>query len=301
MHALRPRFHVLVNPASGRGRGRRAADELLRLARLAGLDPVRVDLEHAGHATRRARELEGEDADLVVVGGDGTFNEVLNGIHPSRHRLAFLPCGTVNVIAKQFGMVRRPDRWFEQMRSAREVVLDAGEVNGRRFFIVVGAGLDGQVIREVSRDRAPAFRFSHYFLPVARAALASRRFRVRIEAEGFDPDEPFQFVVIGNLAQYGGPCRFTVPARADDGLLDVCALRLPDLSTVVLSGLAALAGCVHRLRSVRYRRVARALLRSETDCYQFDGEPGGPLPAEVCVRPGAVRLLVPATPADGAT
>jgi diacylglycerol kinase family enzyme len=290
---LAEQFQIFVNPISGRGRAAHLAERLESLAQGAGYDPQRVDMLEAGDGTRLARTLAGRDADLVVVGGDGTFNEVLNGADLARHRLAFLPAGTVNVVAKEFGMAGSPARWLRQMRDAGEGRFDVPAANGRRFFVVLGAGLDGRVIHEIAAGRKPNFRFSDYFLPVARACLDAHRRRVRIEADGFDPDRPWQFVIVGNCASYGGPCRFTGLARPDDGLLDVCAMALPDLPALALTGLASVLGCAHALGTVQYGRVRRITLRGNDEYYEFDGEAGGRLPVQITLEPRPLRLLVP--------
>jgi diacylglycerol kinase family enzyme len=289
---LQRRFYLLVNPAAGLRQADGAAGAIEAEAQAQGLEPIRRDLTAAGDGERAARELRGTESDLVVVGGDGTFNEVLNGADLARHRLAFFPAGTVNVLAKEFGIPSRPGRWLRGMRAGRERRFDVALAGTRRWFLVLGAGLDGRVIHEVSRARKLRFRFSDYFLPVARAALDAPRRAVRLEGGGA-ADGIYQFVVVGNCTSYGGPCRFTSRADPADGWLDVCAMRLGDVNAIFRTGLAALLGRAHACGTVEYFRTRHLRLSGGGEFYQYDGEAGGGLPVEVRVADERLRLLLP--------
>lgn len=289
----RRNLHLIVNPISGRGAAGKKADRLAVLARAAGLNVQRVDLGKSGDGAAAARALAGVEADIAVVGGDGTFNEVLNGQDPRTHRLLFLPCGTVNVVAKEFGISSRVDHWWEQMTRGRERVFDTARCNGRQFFIVAGGGLDGFATRLVALNRRGNLRFADWWMPALRAALKCTDYRIHVHADGFDPAVSYQYVVVGNCMTYGGPCVFASDARPDDGLLDVCAVRFPEHLHLASTTFAALLRRLRLLANVDYGQVERVVLDGSADYYQFDGEYGGELPAEITLVPRSLRMIVP--------
>ena len=139
---------IIANPASGAGRGAQLAEEI-RKALAPRVETVEVAVTGAcGDAERIAHEVR---ADCVVsVGGDGTANEILNGMNDRVRTLAIYPAGTANVVARQLG-IRRNIAAFAELVARRSVRhIDGGTANGRKFLLGIGAGLDAMIAKQVA-------------------------------------------------------------------------------------------------------------------------------------------------------
>jgi diacylglycerol kinase family enzyme len=108
---------------------------------------------HATEIARAAAEGE-EEARLVVLGGDGTFNEVANGLGGTRAVMYFVSCGTGNDFVKALGLPKDPIEALKLQLSSSVREIDAGLINGRLFLNVSGTGFDIEVLRQTERFRA---------------------------------------------------------------------------------------------------------------------------------------------------
>jgi len=286
---------VVANPTSGSGRAARCLDEVA--ASLGGVaGQVQVVLTAQAGDGRRALQDLGEDNVLAVaVGGDGTFNEVLNGARLDACTLAVIPAGTGNVLAKELGMSRRVGRAVAQLLDGRVTLLDVATCNGRRFVSMFGAGVDARAVELVHECRKGGLTQLHYVPHVTRAALRPPSHRIEVEVDG----RPFACgacqVSIGNTHSYGGPIEMTPAAAPDDGLLDVMCMRWDGPGQMAGMMVCGLLRSLHLSGAARYGRGRRVVVHAPGDRvpYEVDGDAAGVLPAAVEVQPAAVRLLVP--------
>ena len=149
------RVLVIGNPVSGGGRSGRLLERLVRSLEQKG-HAVDVFLtEGAGEARRRAEQLEAGADRLVVVGGDGTLNEVLNGLpDPSRIPLTQLATGTANLLAHDLRLPFSVSGMTRLLENGSVRRLDMGLARDRRFLLVVSAGFDAMVTHEVQANRS---------------------------------------------------------------------------------------------------------------------------------------------------
>ena len=148
------RLTVIFNPTAGARRGRRL-EATLRILRDEGCALDLRQTKAAGDAARLARAIDPTATDLVVAaGGDGTINEVINGLvegggASAPPALAIVPLGTANVLAAEIGLGTSPRAIADAVLKGRTVSLSLGEANGRLFALMVGVGFDAQVVRHV--------------------------------------------------------------------------------------------------------------------------------------------------------
>ena len=299
MHSICDYHRVLLvaNPHSGGGRAARMAERVARALSAVG---GRVELLHtrwAGDGGATAGELDGDHCLVLAVGGDGTFNEILNGADLERCTLGVVPAGTGNVLAKELGMSMFAERAVRQLCAGRPVRLDAGRCNGRRFISVFGAGVDGDIVRRVHAGRGRTFSQANYVPHMIDQVLWPRHWRIRTEVDGRPFATEADLVAVGNGRSYGGPIEMAPAAAPNDGLLDVmCA---PMRSQVERLNLAAcmFLRCLHLSPMVSYVRARRVRVSSERPDVPFevDGEAAGILPAEITIDRAAVRVLAPQT------
>lgn len=286
---------LIVNPfASGVDTHR------LEAVRGALPDDTEVRLTTApGEAVEIAREAGAVEA-IYVLGGDGTYNEVLNGLRADVP-LGFLPGGGTSVLPRALGLPRNPIQAARRVSKGRTRRIGLGRVNGRRFSFNAGLGLDAELVRRVDRlGRSPDGRRPGdiAFTRAALGLLAERhaRFEPQLELEGFGRAA---FALVANCSPYtyaGAKALDLVPgASFDDGLavLAPVELRARDLPRLVWHGLRG-----HGLEGEGRVHYARDLDRLVVRCdrplpLQVDGEDAGDVDEAVYeAERDAVTVLV---------
>lgn len=284
---------AIVNPAAGNGGGAAIMRRLGEEFRAAGISLELVLTPGPGEATRLARAASEDGASIVVaVGGDGTANEVANGLFGGAARLALYPLGSGNDLARALGYPRRRREVARFIASARERRIDVGDANGRIFVNVAGVGIDGHVAERVrASSRVVGRRLGYVVGSLASiATFRPRHMRVSIDGELFEG--PHLAVVVSNGTHFGGGMKPAPHASLDDGWLDVT--RAGDLGrTASVAALARLYRGTHldgrTVVGHRARVVEVELERPEP--LQVDGEPLRAAHLSIRVRPGALAVL----------
>jgi YegS/Rv2252/BmrU family lipid kinase len=252
-----------------------------------------------------AAEAAREGHDLVVaVGGDGTINEVINGLGDvpggiEGTRLGVLPLGTMNVLARELRLPMRLDRAWEVIRRGRESRIDlpcieyqeAGGRGRRHFVQLAGAGLDARAIELVSwsvKKRIGAFGY------VLAGFQAVAEDQSQIRAVGGGQNVTGELVVVGNGRLYGGPFRVFPQADHRDGLLEVCVFPRVTWMTLFRCGVPLLLRSTIPRASIRsFRTESLELSSARRTPVQIDGETVGELPATFSVQRARLRVIVP--------
>jgi len=303
--ASAPRWLVIVNPASGRpdgGRGWRAIEQALRQADV-NFDVVHT--QHPGHGEALARQaLHDGLRHIVAVGGDGSVNEIVQGVLTAglpdtrEVTLAVAPQGTGNDWARSLGITRDPSHIAAVLAAGRTMLHDVGfidfqETGGtRRWFInVAGAGYDAWVSERVPRPVPSAFTY----LRVALNGLASYRspeFHMTVGNETIVGRLLLAFVA--NARFCGNRMHVAPTASMDDGLLDVLAVQELSLLQVLPKLVKLYRGRILGDRAVRHLRSATVRIATRPSvAVQADGQIVGRTPAEFGVQRQALRVVIP--------
>ena len=299
---------MIVNPAAQNGTAGRRWPRLAEHARTLGLEFDAVFTEAPGHATELARSAAADGRELVAaLGGDGTVNEVVNGLAETGAagpELAILPFGTGRDTIRTYGIPKSAKRALELVRGGRTRTIDLGRATfqatgdgeGSRWYINIGScGLTGAVAARAERTSkrlggTPSFLFATV---ATFAAWRNVPFLVQI-----DDEPPLELVannvICANGRAFGGGIKVCPQAEPDDGLLDVLvwgdvgkldlALNLPRLYRGTHLGHAKVT--VLRARRVRVEPARPLPL-------ELDGELPGTTPATFEIVPAALRLRVP--------
>lgn len=267
---------LVVNPfASGVDEHRLAA---VRAALPAGTETLLTTA--AGEATELVRSA-GEVEAIYVFGGDGTFNEVLNGLERDVP-VGFLPGGGTSVLPRALGLPRNPGKAAQRVAEGRTRRIGVGRVNGRRFGFNAGLGFDAELVRRVDEiGRRPDGRRPGdvAFLKAASGALWSRhgRFEEQLEIEGAGRAA---FVLVANCTPYtyaGTVALDLVPgASFEDGLAYVApvTLRARDVPRLLVRG--AHGSGVKESKTLTASDVDRIVVRCDAPlALQVDGEDTG--------------------------
>jgi diacylglycerol kinase family enzyme len=214
------RVVLIVNPYSSEVTRGCVADVTAELARHAHV-VVRLT-EAKGHAVELAGEAAGDADALVVLGGDGTYNEAINGA-AGKLPFGFLPGGGASVFPRALGLPRdavvAADRVGRALEAGRTRSIGLGRVNGRLFCFSSGIGFDAEAVRRVDRlgrDRDGRRAGNAIFAAVVVRILAEQRLRIapQIEVEGYGRAAAL-FVANGRPYTYAGPVAVTIAGDAD--------------------------------------------------------------------------------------
>ena len=172
----------------------------------------------------RAAAERGVDA-VVAVGGDGTVNEVANGLAGLETALGIVPLGTANDFARQAGIPTEPLHALELIVQRPPVRIDSATLNGRRFVNVSTAGLGAEATAETPKEAKEALGPLAYAITGMRKLTQLEAHRARFAGPGFEHRCPFLLFAVGNARETGGGTALTPRALVTDGLLDVCIVE----------------------------------------------------------------------------
>jgi diacylglycerol kinase (ATP) len=248
----------------------------------------------SGEAESMARRAAEEGFDkIVAAGGDGTVNEVVNGLAGSNATLGLLPIGTMNVFAAELGLPAHDlELCWNIIQNANTRLVDLPNANGKCFVQLAGVGLDAQVVKETSSKLRRSFGPLSYLISAAQIA-ARQPPRLFIESENASIDEG-SFVLVGNGRLYGGPFPFFKHALIDDGLFDVVVFKRLGYLEIIKYLQDVIFSSEIRAPEVEYFQTRRLRVDSDQAVpVELDGELVGNCPVEFGVQERSLRVLVP--------
>ena len=288
------KLFVIFNPAA---RGEKSRRVRRFLETKAGSSITLAPTHGSGDATRlAARAVTQGYTVIVAAGGDGTINEVVNGIGTSDVALAVLPLGTVNVFAQELDIPRQVDAAWSVIEEGRtrRIDLARADANGStRYFIqLAGVGFDARAVRAASWELKKKIGPLSYVWAGLKT-LSTKHVRVEVSANGDGPVSGVA-VLVGNGRFYGGRFALFPRAQMDDGLLDVCVFETCGFLDVLRYGHGILRGAHIDLGGVKYFQSERLVCSAPSATpFELDGEDAGDAPVTFSVVPGALRVVVP--------
>ena len=292
---------VIVNPTAGNGRAARLVPWLrATLERRPDAD-LRVTTR-AGEAEVLAAEAAAGGSDRVIaVGGDGTVQEVVNGLLDARTDadLGVVPVGTGNDLARTLGLPTDPAEAWRVAIGATTRFIDVGRaINGagreRWFASAGGIGFDAQVAAAMAHRRGWQASRAGYLLTTLAEVRRFENRSVQISLDGEELERRVLLVAFANGAYYGGGMRIAPDARPDDGYLDVCVVG--NISRVTaLRQLSNLYRGTHVRHAAVTMHTARRVevVGDPATHIHLDGEPFGALPLRMELVPGCLAVALP--------
>lgn len=296
------RVLVIFNPTAGRMRRKRLSAVIDRLTTLGCLVTLH-ETGHQGDAEQIARRAATEAFDVIVAaGGDGTINEVVNGLAASKNdnaiqppQLAIIPLGTANVLAIEIGLSPKD---IEQIATTiafgngRPVHL--GQANGRLFVLMAGAGLDALVVEGINpKFKRRTGKFA-YVVESLRQAMGYDFPALEIRADGQTYHGRMAVACKGRY--YGGPFVAAPKADLEKPDLEICILPNKGMAGALRYGLALPMGKLPTLPEIkRVSTRSLTIVGPRGAPVQADGDIIARLPAEITISSETVRLMVPTT------
>lgn len=297
------RIRVIINPTAGRLQVQKNAEKVISLLLKDGTvrQAELIETRGEGDAFQAARHFSPFQVDLImVVGGDGTVHEVVNGLVDGKHRtpMAIFPAGTVNDFATAMKIPREPEEYAEMIRRFTVRPVDVGKANDHYFFNVLAGGMLTDVAYKTMSDTKTVLGQMAYIINGA-LDLPAQLFRtipITIKADNCVIEEDIMLFIVANSMSVAGFRNLAPQASFEDGLLDVLVVHKQGLFEL-LPMVMQIANGEHVNNSRISYFQTRSLTISSRDAVNvaldMDGEQYGQLPVTVSVVPQAIQLLFP--------
>ncbi len=294
---------LIHNPTAGQRTDPAAIQAAIDVLLASGWQVDLRETHAGGDGERLAREAAGQGYDVAfAVGGDGTVNDVLNGLIGTPTALGVLPYGTVNVWAKEMGLPLGDLAAAARLQTQAKVrCIDAGEAEGafgkRAFALWCGVGFDAAIAAEIEPQRQARRRFGAliWWLAGARTAFTFRGRMARITVDGESHRMRVLLGLASNVQLYGGLVRISPQARLDDGLLNLAIFRGTGAWRTAWHLLRVFTGWHIHAPDVEHYRAREIIITANKLPVHVDAEPIGHTPVHITVRPRALNALVPPT------
>jgi diacylglycerol kinase (ATP) len=305
---------MIYNPTSGGRRHRRfqEIEEAVRILKDAGITVELAPTTDAGHAQEIARLAVEQHREMVIAcGGDGTINEIINGLAGSQVAMALLPAGTANILAKELGIpwdIPRAARLIPEgviRRIALGMATYAGSngngpggalpSSGRYFLSVGGAGPDGAIVNGVDCALKKKVGVAAYWLEGLKQLFSYDFPEMRVRSNG--TDHVASIIVVGRTANYGGPFKITTNATLFEDSFEFLTNSTRSRLRYLACLPALWLGKIRGMQGIKMWKASEVLCESagaNPVFAQVDGEPIGPLPLRFQIVPDALSLLTPA-------
>lgn len=299
---------LIHNPNAGNGGHgrRRLLDKARHTFASRGIDADLAETTGPGHATEIAARAAAENRGLVIAcGGDGTLNEIVNGLatHQNGHRvpLALLPGGTANILAKELGLPWDIPKAAEKLvhGAVKDIALGLAtpleQPQKKKYFLsVAGAGPDGMIVYSINLDLKARVGILAYWWEGAREVFRYKFPHFRVVSGGRAINA--SLVIVGRTQNYGGPFKITTEADLFEDQFEILTLAtrsglryLSYLPSLWLNKLRGTEG----VEFFKSDSVLCEPLDANPVYAQIDGEPLARLPVEFRIVPRALKLLVP--------
>lgn len=286
------RVLVIHNPTAG-WRRRRKFERFLSALVDEGVEVNVRPTTKRGDAETFAREADTDEIDVIAVaGGDGTINEVINGLACSPIPLAIMPLGTANVLAHEIGLRATPRDIAKTIAHAPPKPISLGVVNGRRFVMMAGFGFDAYVVSRVHPGVKKLLGKTAYVLSTFAALLSFKfpKYRVIVDGCAYDVAS----AVIANGHFYGGTFVCAPDARLDDPSLHVVLFLSPGALRTIRYAIWLALGRLHRLPDVKIIPATDVVVEQiNGDPVQGDGDILAHLPAQISLAPARLDVVMP--------
>lgn len=304
------RWFVIVNPVSGGGKGLEDFPKISHLLRENGIEHDPAFTEYRYHATELTVEaINSGYRKIIVVGGDGTLNEVVNGLfiqkqcEPKEILLAVIAVGTGNDWVRTFGTPRNYTAAIRAIREGGTFLQDVGKVTyteskveqSRYIANVAGLGFDADVIEIFNHLKHKGYKGKWlYIYSLLKGYLKLKPFGVRIEVDGKEVYHNLLFSIAVGICKYnGGGIQQLPKAVADDGLLDVTLIKPLHWWHVVFRARRLFNGEIYSIGHIQHAQGKRVRVEASPNILlETDGELHGGTPVTIEVVAKAVQIVV---------
>ena len=283
----------IINPVSGTTKKKNIPKLIDDTFRNSAIEISIRYTEFAGHATEIAAELsEQGNTEIIAVGGDGTINEVVNGLKDSGITFGIIPSGSGNGLARHLGISMRTKKAMELIKLGHTQNIDLMKINGEYSANVSGVGFDALVAHRFQNSRTRGL--------LSYAQISMNEFfkykpqTYHIDIDGKEYIQKAFLVSFANSSQFGNNAFIAPKASLTDGLIDICILKpFPVIATAIVFE-RVMAKTINNSKFMDIIQGKKITLKNPNNIYHLDGDPReskDDLEIEICT--GILRLIVP--------
>jgi diacylglycerol kinase (ATP) len=291
------RARLIYNPTSGRELIKKNIPYIITRLERAGYEASTHATTGEGDATLAARMAVEREFDLVIAaGGDGTINEVVNGMaeQPFRPKLGILPMGTTNDFARAINMPKTIVKACDVLCDGIEMPLDVGKANDNYFINIAGGGKLTELTYDVPSRLKTMLGQLAYYLKGIEMLPSLRPTHVRIEYDGKLIEEDIMLFLVSNTNSVGGFEKLAPEASMSDGMFDMLILKKMNLAEFIRVASLALRGEHLTDPKIIYTKASRVKVSTKEKMQlNIDGEYGGDLPGTLVNLCQHLQLIVP--------
>jgi diacylglycerol kinase (ATP) len=278
------KIFLIINKYAGHHEGGRAVDIVIPYLMKSGNVVEYSFTNYPGHATELAKQSSVKGFDLVVaVGGDGTVNEVAQGLIGTETPLGIVPVGSGNGLARELGISMNMRKSMHSLIDGKTLLLDVCRLNDQRFLCTSGIGFDAMVAHKMSK--ASSRGFLKYVQLVIQESITFKPIEIKMKIDGIPVHEPVFLITFANASQFGNNAFIAPGASMTDGLIDVVVVRKFNKLWMPVFAVALFSKLIPKLPFVDCYKARRIELeQAKTPYFHFDGEPGSlATPAEISI------------------
>ena len=292
--------YIIINPRSGYGRQRDLLSQLRNQLLSSGREVHQHVTSGPGDATRIASEVGSHASVVISFGGDGTLNEIAQGLLGSATPVLCVRGGTENLLAKELRMPRDAAGLMSIIKDNNAMEFDIGVINGKTFHSIVGVGFDAEVVRRVAAERTGHISHLTYFWPIWRTFWEHDFPEITVTADGEKIYNGEGLVFVGNISRYSSGLRICRDASYNDGMLDLVIFRCSRQGRLVMHAASTIIRRHIENKDVISRKIKQVHIETEKPlACQVDGDLGPVSPLDISLATEKIRLLVPRNSRSG--
>ncbi|MDZ7799033.1 MAG: diacylglycerol kinase family protein [Patescibacteria group bacterium] len=288
------KFLLIFNPAANMGRAAKMIPLVEEFFNKWKINYHLAVTKRPYEAENIAREKANKYDIIVVLGGDGTINEVVNGLIGKNVVLAIVPLGSGNDFAKALGLKKKLKDNLEIILMGQEKKVDIGQVNQRYFVNVLGIGFDALVAQEMFARPRFLKGLPVYFYSLLKALKKYNFINVKIISEkNIKKEKELLMLAIANGNFFGGGFKITPRASIVDGFFDICLVEKMTRGYLLKNISKLIKGIHHELPEVNFFQSKNLVIESKKELpVEYDGEIlKGQKKLEIKILPQALKVI----------
>ncbi|MCP3900646.1 MAG: diacylglycerol kinase family lipid kinase, partial [Desulfobacteraceae bacterium] len=286
---------IIGNPIASGGNVKKKIDELSSILQARGHHPIKYLTKFAGDGKTYISNINKDIDRIVVVGGDGTLNEIINGVSTDFSiPVLQLPTGNANLLGHDLSLPRTAKGAADLIEHGQTIMADVATMNNTKFIMVAGAGFDALITEEVKKHRTGKLNNFSYIKPLFRSLKKSSNllYEITIDEKTI---EHGAMVLIANVQCYAGICKIAFEAGVDTRVLDIIIFPEINFISFMKYFLFAKFSKVTKLKGVKYYKGKSVKITSDKPIkMELDGD-FADQHQEVNIElfPGSLPLIVP--------
>jgi diacylglycerol kinase (ATP) len=276
------KIFLIINKYAGHGLGEKAIKSVVPFLKSQDYTVEYAFTSHPGHAIELATKASTDGFNLVVaVGGDGTVNEVAQGLIGTNTTMGIVPMGSGNGLARELGISMNMHKSAFSLVNGKDLQLDVCKLSEQRFLCTSGIGFDAMIADKMSKTASRGFL--KYVQFVIQESIFFKPLHIRMKIDGILIEESVFLITFANASQFGNNAYIAPAASMTDELIDVVVVRKFAKIWMPIFAVALFSKFIPKLPFVDcYKAKCIELELADTPYYHFDGEPGRlNLPAQI--------------------